>query len=84
MEKTEKNKHVNNEQINKQIIKVNRWRQLFTDMLLCNYSFFFLAESLKNACNEAQLQPPTCLFTTNELLQGDFLKIHVFIFSACL
>ena len=29
--------------------------------------FIFLAESLKNACNEVQLQPATCLFTKNEL-----------------
>ena len=41
IEKTEQSKHVNNKQINKQTIKVNRWKQLFTDMLFCNCSLFF-------------------------------------------
>ena len=42
--KTEKNRHVNSKQINtlnKQIIQVNRWKQLFTDILLCNCYLFF-------------------------------------------
>ena len=41
MERNRKKNHVNNEQINKKTIKVSRWRQLFTDMVLCNYSLFF-------------------------------------------
>ena len=39
--------------------------------------FIVLAESLKNACNEVQLQLTTCLFTKNELFYGYFLRIHV-------
>ena len=42
--------------------------------------FIVLAESLKNACNEVQLQLTTCLFTKNELFYGYFLRINVFIF----
>ena len=35
--------------------------------------FIVLAESLKNACNEVQLQLTTCLFTKNEGFMFSFL-----------
>ena len=81
--KKKKNGHVNNKQINKQRIKVNRWKQLFTDMLSCNCSLFFYQNLWKMLVMKFSysLQPAFLLKTNSH---GYFLRIHVFLFSTFL